>query len=189
MQAETRFPLKVSPKFPLARSLREPSPGLGLGFLVAVRPQMRGRKRQEKETTLWKATNSACNSTHRPRHAAAQMIQADIDAAARATPGMASGEKSKGPRHPRRHPHAEAIEQEGRPATPEEKQMLARFSGFGPVALSIFPDPVTGKYKDARLAGHWPGTQIAADAGRIRQRQTHHLQRLLHLADRHRRDA
>ncbi len=27
--------------------------------------------------------------------------------------------------------------------------MLARFSGFGPVALSIFPDPVTGKYKDA----------------------------------------
>ena len=27
--------------------------------------------------------------------------------------------------------------------------MLARFSGFGPVALSIFPDPVSGKYKDA----------------------------------------
>ena len=27
--------------------------------------------------------------------------------------------------------------------------MLARFAGFGPVALSIFPDPVTGKYKDA----------------------------------------
>ncbi len=27
--------------------------------------------------------------------------------------------------------------------------MLARFAGFGPVALSIFPDPVTGRYKDA----------------------------------------
>ena len=27
--------------------------------------------------------------------------------------------------------------------------VLARFSGFGPVALSIFPNPVTGKYKDA----------------------------------------
>ncbi len=26
--------------------------------------------------------------------------------------------------------------------------MLARFGGFGPVALSIFPDPVTGRYKD-----------------------------------------
>jgi len=33
-----------------ARSLREPSPGLGLGLLLAVRPPMAGRKRQEKET-------------------------------------------------------------------------------------------------------------------------------------------
>ena len=39
------------------------------------------------------------------------------------------------------------IESQRRPATPEERQSLARFSGFGPVALSIFPDPVTGKYK------------------------------------------
>ena len=29
------------------------------------------------------------------------------------------------------------------------RQTLARFAGFGPVALSIFPDPVTGHYKDA----------------------------------------
>src|SRR3974377_1489496 len=35
------------------------------------------------------------------------------------------------------------------PATSEEKQILARFAGFGPVALSIFPDPVTGRFKDA----------------------------------------
>jgi N12 class adenine-specific DNA methylase len=41
------------------------------------------------------------------------------------------------------------MEEEKRPATPEEKQTLARFAGFGPVALSIFPDPVTGTYKDA----------------------------------------
>jgi hypothetical protein len=41
------------------------------------------------------------------------------------------------------------VEDEHRPATPEEKQVLARFSGFGPVALSIFPDPVSGRYKDA----------------------------------------
>jgi N12 class adenine-specific DNA methylase len=41
------------------------------------------------------------------------------------------------------------VEREQRPATPEEKQALARFAGFGPVALSIFPDPVTGRYKDA----------------------------------------
>src|SRR5206468_4991901 len=36
-----------------------------------------------------------------------------------------------------------------RPATPDERQILARFPGFGPVALGIFPDPVTGQYKDA----------------------------------------
>src|SRR5208282_4638294 len=43
--------------------------------------------------------------------------------------------------------------QEQRLATSEERQTLARFAGFGPVALSIFPDPGTGRYKDAtRLA-------------------------------------
>jgi len=42
-----------------------------------------------------------------------------------------------------------SIEQERRPASRDEKQTLARFGGFGAVALSIFPDPVTGQYKDA----------------------------------------
>jgi len=42
-----------------------------------------------------------------------------------------------------------AIEEEQRAATPEERQILIRFCGFGPVALSIFPNPVTGRYKDA----------------------------------------
>jgi N12 class adenine-specific DNA methylase/SAM-dependent methyltransferase len=42
-----------------------------------------------------------------------------------------------------------AIEQERRPATPQERPILARFGGFGPVALSIFPNPVSGRYKDA----------------------------------------
>ena len=41
------------------------------------------------------------------------------------------------------------IEKEQRPATAQEKATLARFCGFGPVALSIFPDPVTGKFKNA----------------------------------------
>jgi len=40
------------------------------------------------------------------------------------------------------------IEHEARPATPEERQVLARFPGFGAVALSLFPDPQTGRYKD-----------------------------------------
>src|SRR5262249_10161610 len=48
------------------------------------------------------------------------------------------------------------IEQEHRVATPDERQVLMRFAGFGSVALSIFPDPVTGRYKDA-------GWQILGD--------------------------
>ena len=43
----------------------------------------------------------------------------------------------------------QAIEQAQRPATPDERQVLMSFPGFGPVALGIFPDPVTGRYKDA----------------------------------------
>ncbi|HUY91924.1 MAG TPA: DEAD/DEAH box helicase family protein [Pirellulales bacterium] len=41
------------------------------------------------------------------------------------------------------------IEQDGRPASEDERKVLSRFSGFGGVALSLFPDPVTGRYKDA----------------------------------------
>jgi hypothetical protein len=53
------------------------------------------------------------------------------------------------------------VEQQSRPATADEQLVLSRFCGFGPVALGIFPDPVTGSY----------------------------LQCLLHLAARHHRDA
>jgi len=42
-----------------------------------------------------------------------------------------------------------SVEREGRPALPEERDALARFAGFGPVALSMFPNPVSGRYKDA----------------------------------------
>jgi SAM-dependent methyltransferase len=42
-----------------------------------------------------------------------------------------------------------AVEHDRRAATTQEKQILARFPGFGPVALSLFPDPITGRYKDA----------------------------------------
>ena len=62
---------------------------------------------------------------------------------------MASGEKTKARDIIAAIRTLKAIEQEHRPATPEEKQILSRFSGFGPVALSLFPNPVTGKYKDA----------------------------------------
>lgn len=63
--------------------------------------------------------------------------------------GIASGEKAKARDIIAAIRTLKAIEREHRPATAEEKQALARFSGFGPVALSIFPDPVTGNYKDS----------------------------------------
>jgi SAM-dependent methyltransferase len=62
---------------------------------------------------------------------------------------LASGEKAKARDIVAAIRTLKAIEQENRPATTQEKQTLARFAGFGPVALSIFPDPVTGRYKDA----------------------------------------
>jgi N12 class adenine-specific DNA methylase len=61
---------------------------------------------------------------------------------------MASGEKAKARDIIAAIRTLKAVEQERRPATAEERQILSRFSGFGPVALSIFPDPVTEKYKD-----------------------------------------
>jgi N12 class adenine-specific DNA methylase len=62
---------------------------------------------------------------------------------------IASGEKTKARDIIAAIRTLKSIEQAGRPATSQEKQTLARFGGFGPVALSIFPDPVTGRYKDA----------------------------------------
>jgi hypothetical protein len=63
--------------------------------------------------------------------------------------GFAGGQKAKARDILAAIRTLKAVEKEQRRATSEEKQSLARFCGFGPVALSIFPDPVTGKYKDA----------------------------------------
>jgi N12 class adenine-specific DNA methylase len=62
---------------------------------------------------------------------------------------FASGEKAKARDILSAIRLVKKIDQQQRAATPEEMQILARFAGFGPVALSIFPDPVSGRYKDA----------------------------------------
>src|SRR5262249_54041353 len=62
---------------------------------------------------------------------------------------IASGEKAKARDILAAVRVVKRIDHEHQPATPEERQALVRFAGFGPVALSIFPDPVTGQYKDA----------------------------------------
>ena len=61
---------------------------------------------------------------------------------------IATGEKSKARDILAAIRTLKGIEQEQRPASAEERQALARFAGFGPVALSIFPDPVTDCYRD-----------------------------------------
>jgi N12 class adenine-specific DNA methylase len=62
---------------------------------------------------------------------------------------FASGEKAKARDIIAAIRTLKTIEQEQRPATPDERTTLARFAGFGPVALSIFADPLTGRFKDA----------------------------------------
>jgi N12 class adenine-specific DNA methylase/SAM-dependent methyltransferase len=62
---------------------------------------------------------------------------------------FASGEKAKARDVVAAIRALQTIEREHRPATAEERQILRLFAGFGPVALSIFPNPATGRYKDA----------------------------------------
>jgi len=62
---------------------------------------------------------------------------------------LASGEKTKAREIIAAIRTLKQLEGEHRAATKEERMALARFCGFGPVALCIFPNPVTGRYKDA----------------------------------------
>ena len=64
-------------------------------------------------------------------------------------PFIPSGEKSKARDILNAIRLLTRIESEQRDATIDEKRVLSLFGGFGPVALSLFPDPITGKYKDA----------------------------------------
>jgi N12 class adenine-specific DNA methylase len=67
---------------------------------------------------------------------------------ARPAVSIASGQKAKGRDILAAIRALKRIEYEQRFATSQEQQALGGFSGFGPVALSIFPDPATGRYKD-----------------------------------------
>jgi hypothetical protein len=77
------------------------------------------------------------------------------------------------------------IETEQRLAKPEEQDTLRKFPGFGAVALRLFPDPVTGQYKDDSWKALGEELQSLLTPEEYRQRQAHHLHRLLHLAHSH----
>jgi N12 class adenine-specific DNA methylase len=61
---------------------------------------------------------------------------------------IATGEKSKARDILGAIRTLQRVEQEGGTAIAVQRELLAQFPGFGPVALSIFPNPVTGQYKD-----------------------------------------
>ncbi len=71
---------------------------------------------------------------------------------------LAAGEKAKARDLLAAIRTLKSVEAERRTPTADERQALARFPGFGPVALSLFPDPVSGRYKDAgwEAVGHEP---------------------------------
>ncbi len=81
------------------------------------------------------------SATARPPESAGERLQP--------TSTVASGEKSKARDLLAAIRILKGTEDERRPATADEQQALRRFAGFGAVALSLFPDPVTGRYKDA----------------------------------------
>jgi N12 class adenine-specific DNA methylase len=70
-------------------------------------------------------------------------------------PAIASGEKTKARDIIAAIRTLKTIEQEQRPATTQEKQALARFGGFGPVAKRLFPDEVLlRKHPDHEFRGY-----------------------------------
>jgi hypothetical protein len=63
-------------------------------------------------------------------------------------PSIASGDKAKARDILSAIRTLQHIEQEQRPPTPDERQALARFPGFGPVAKQIFPYPLADLLAD-----------------------------------------
>ena len=61
---------------------------------------------------------------------------------------LAAGEKAKARDLLTAIRTLKVIESQHRPPSPGERQALAQFPGFGPLALRIFPDPVTSYFKD-----------------------------------------
>ena len=75
-------------------------------------------------------------------------LPGDEDGAKFPTTEPAAGEKARARNLLAAIRTLQLIESEDRPPAPEERQVLARFPGFGSLALRIFPDPVRGGYRD-----------------------------------------
>jgi hypothetical protein len=130
---------------------------------AGVQPRSRRAKTSRDERTLFDpaptdpAVDEPQPAAAKPPSPAAPSVAAEgLDAPDPSRPEhpslhapIASGEKAKARDILAAVRVLKRIEQERRPAAAEERQALARFAGFGPVALSLFRDPVSGSYKDA----------------------------------------
>ena len=100
-----------------------------------------------------------------------------------APPVIAAGEKSKARDIIAAIRTLQTVEREQRPPNTDERSILARFGGFGAVALSIFPDPVTGRYKDAGWQALGDELKSLLSPEEYDSAQADHLQPVLHVAD------
>ena len=121
------------------------------GSLEAIPPPLRQPRRApargHEQHGKWAAAGTNASPHQAP---SAEPPQEEDLASASITshPPLASGEKAKAKDILDAIRTLKHLEHEGRQANPDERQALMRFGGFGPVALSLFPDPVTGSYKD-----------------------------------------
>ena len=104
-------------------------------------------------------------------------------------PIIASGEKAKARDILAAIRTLQRIEQEQRPATPDERQASPASAASGRWPCRIFPDPVTGRYKDAAWQALGEELQSLLTPEEYASAKRTDLQRLLHLAHRHRRHA
>ena len=136
-----------------SQSLRPPShtPGLGRAPSKQSLLLFGSPAAPPPEATNSTASEPPLGTNASPHQApSAEPPQEDDLASASITshPPLASGEKAKAKDILDAIRTLKHLEHEGRQANPDERQALMRFGGFGPVALSLFPDPVTGSYKD-----------------------------------------
>jgi hypothetical protein len=117
----------------------------------SVFPIAPGTGRDDRGTVGIEPVSRLFAASESPRLSGPEQAEGDRTMEGTATiippPAISSGEKGKARDIIAAIRTLQRIEREQRPATGEERQTLARFGGFGAVALSLFPDPVSGRYK------------------------------------------
>lgn len=99
-------------------------------------------------------TRGEVPAPHRPPPPVPAPARREPDRPAAVPPGpVASGEVGKARDLLAAVRVLKRVEAEARPPDAEERKALERYGGFGAVALSLFPDPVTGRYKGPTWQG------------------------------------